>query len=285
MMMSRQLGSVSSVALASVAASVVAADQADAQGFTLTLEGGAGDAIDGFTIDGEERDTGPFGSISLSGQFGMIDGTISITSFNQSNRWEEGTSDGGSGASSYAGEDVEFLFLDMMTSYGLGGDSAPFELMYGIRALDTRYAFHVGGESFAGTNAAGFDAATSEEFMGLGPRIAVRYDTGRMGDSGGFGFSAELGASVLFGQSVERGEISTFQSDSIGTIRVGGSDSITETTTISTLDLALRASYYFTQSSQMFIGFQVMENFGLGDGEVDSSGQTQQFTIGFSTEF
>lgn len=285
---SKEMNSVSTLALASAALATGMAQQAAAEdyGYSLTLIGGYGNSEDGAAeLFGETQGQSPFGAIVLSQEFGAFDASFSLLRYNQANMYDEVTFGGSSsGGAIYVDDEVSFTRLDATVSVDLNGRTGlPIEVFAGLSALDYNLGVGFGGETYSYGESSGFSTNGNASFQAAGPRIGMRYSSGPIGGSR-FGFTAEAGAAMLRGNYEEAYSFNTYATSGGSFAEVGVESSYSDTRTVTALDFALRANYYFTDATTLFVGFETMELLDLSDLS-DGFGRTSMVTVGFSTDF
>lgn len=289
---------VSALAMGSVAVYAGSATPVDAQdtGFTLTFFGGLGDVAGGLNDfnSGGTPELGQFGGVMLGTSFGGMQTEVSLSYYNQEAFLGSGfggygffPSGGGSGyfyGSGYSGEETSYTALDMNVVMPSGYDER-LRWVIGTRLMDYSHSAFGGLEagyfvSGGSSGDFGVESGASTEFTGLGPRFAARYSTGPI--AGQFGFTGELGASLLYGRLAEE----VYYAASSGGPGIYASSGYSEMTFATNVDLSLRANYYLSDVSSFYLGYETSQFVGLSDWfDSDGDARTQSVTMGFTTEF
>jgi len=301
-MSNRYLQTVSTVAIGSVAFGAAMTEKAEAQdtGYALSFSGGIGEAH-GLTFGSGggffDSDPGSFGAIVVSRQFGPMEGSVGLSFYNQDSSTafsggfgpgpSGGPQQGFSGGSYYFKESTSWRALDIMASQQTGTPGLSWGA--GMRGLSVKQSLTVGHDGYyasGGGSGGGFlanvntEAGATAKFVGLGPRVSVKYSTAPV--VGSFGFTGEAGVSALFGKHTQ--EVYAHRTINGIDTGSGGGDS-SEDNFLATLDLTLQADYHISESSKIFVGVQAQKFIDLADEFGEGTVGTESVFMGFKTEF
>jgi hypothetical protein len=284
------LSTVSAVAIGSAALYGATAAQAQSDdGFTLTFQGGLGDATgglsDSFDSGGgsEQSSIGQLGGMMLNRSFGNVEASVALRFYNQSDsQILSGFSSGGGFVQPTTGTSTSWKTFDVNAAVPAAGVKG-LDWLLGARLMqfDTSARIDFSGISSGGGSGGSIDLGVfgRTSFTGLGPRIGARYATGPV--IGSVGFAGEVGAAFMYGRVEETTVASISSGGGTGiTFESGGSSEMRMATNI---DMSLQAHYYLSERSTLSLGWHSEGMVDLSD--LGSETRTHSLTFGFTTEF
>lgn len=284
------LGSVSAVALASVASAAHAQDMTVPDGFTVSVEGGA---LFGPNTVAEDKLGSGFGSgpsggvvniqdnvgyraaISLGKQIdpfwdlrvtGALNHQMTSKSDVQSSIYNGGGSGGSGFFENFYGTletDFDYETMDFEVGYRpMLTENMEVRLFAGLRGLHYRDSMdkmgYISSSGGGGGDKVGYGADVSSEFFGVGPRVGIEAST-RLGDSM-FGVSGMLAGAALFGTARTDGEATLMSGGDSITVPYPGQE---EQITVYNLEAALGLDVHVDPQTKVTVGYRAEGLFGV----------------------